>query len=52
MLELYCVAVVYYLVLTTLWNLVQVRRERHHGRGYAKIGQAAVPVRPRPAEAG
>jgi polar amino acid transport system permease protein len=34
-LELYCVAAVYYLALTTLWNLVQVRLERHYGRGYA-----------------
>ena len=34
-LELYCVAAVYYLLLTTLWNLVQVRLERHYGRGHA-----------------
>ena len=36
-LELYCVAAVYYLALTTLWNLVQVRLERHYGRGYAEV---------------
>nr|WP_305123285.1 amino acid ABC transporter permease [Roseomonas sp. GC11] len=42
-LELYCVAAVYYLVLTTLWNLVQVRLERHYGRGYAEV---AAPVKP------
>ncbi|MFC0407024.1 amino acid ABC transporter permease [Roseomonas elaeocarpi] len=42
-LELYCVAAVYYLVLTTLWNLVQVRLEAHYGRGYADTGRA-VPV--------
>jgi polar amino acid transport system permease protein len=40
-LELYCVAGVYYLLLTTLWSLMQVRLERHYGRGYAEIGAAA-----------
>ena len=34
-LELYCVAAVFYLALTSLWDLVQVRLERHYGRGYA-----------------
>jgi polar amino acid transport system permease protein len=34
-LELYCVAATFYLVLTTLWDLVQVRLERHYGKGYA-----------------
>jgi polar amino acid transport system permease protein len=37
-LELYCVAAVFYLVLTSLWDLVQVRLERHYGRGYAPTG--------------
>ena len=43
-LELYCVAAVYYLLLTTLWNLVQVRLERHYGRGHAVVatGQSRV----------
>ena len=43
-LELYCVAAVYYLLLTTLWNLVQVRLERHYGRGHAVLeaGQSRV----------
>lgn len=50
-LELYCVAAVYYLVLTTLWNLVQVRLERHYGRGYAETGRQAVPLQPRTVEA-
>lgn len=51
-LELYCVAAVYYLVLTTLWNLVQVRLEEHYGRGYAETGRAAAaPVQVRTAEA-
>jgi polar amino acid transport system permease protein len=36
-LELYSVAAVYYLALTTLWNLVQVRLERHYGRGYSYV---------------
>jgi polar amino acid transport system permease protein len=38
-LELYCVAAIYYLVLTTAWDLVQVRLERHYGRGYAELKQ-------------
>ncbi|MBP0495326.1 amino acid ABC transporter permease [Roseomonas indoligenes] len=50
-LELYCVAAVYYLVLTTLWNLVQVRLERHYGRGYAEVSRTAPPIPARPAEA-
>jgi len=39
-LEVYCVAAVYYLALTTLWDFVQRALERRFGRGYA-----AVPVR-------
>lgn len=50
-LELYCVAAVYYLVLTTLWNLVQVRLEEHYGRGYAETGRTAAPIQVRTAEA-
>jgi len=34
-LELFTVAAIYYLVLTTLWDLVQRRLERRYGRGYA-----------------
>jgi polar amino acid transport system permease protein len=41
-LELYCVAAVYYLALTTLWNMVQVRLERHYGRAYADTKGAPV----------
>jgi polar amino acid transport system permease protein len=33
-LELYCDAAVYYLLLTTLWSLVQTRLEKHYGRGH------------------
>ncbi|GAA5236272.1 amino acid ABC transporter permease [Verticiella sediminum] len=39
-LELYCVAAVYYLLLTSLWGLVQTRLERHYGRGYAPTAKA------------
>ena len=44
-LELYCVAAVYYLALTTAWNLVQVRLEAHYGRGYAEI-RTRTPAEP------
>ncbi|WP_052401317.1 amino acid ABC transporter permease [Muricoccus aerilatus] len=50
-LELYCVAAVYYLILTTLWNLVQVRLERHYGRGYAEPGWQPLPIQARTVEA-
>jgi polar amino acid transport system permease protein len=30
------VAATFYLVLTTVWDLVQVRLERHYGKGYAQ----------------
>ena len=40
-LELYCVAACFYLVLTTLWDRVQVRLERHYGRGYEAARGAA-----------
>ncbi|WP_043340991.1 amino acid ABC transporter permease [Belnapia moabensis] len=35
-LELFAVAALYYLVMTTLWDLVQRRLERRYGRGYAQ----------------
>lgn len=44
-LELYCVAACYYLVLTTLWNLVQGRLEQHYGRGFAPRRQKAAAPR-------
>jgi polar amino acid transport system permease protein len=34
-LELFTVAALYYLVMTTLWDMVQRRLERRYGRGYA-----------------
>ena len=45
-LELYCVAAVFYLVLTSLWDVVQRRLERHYGRGFAQQQQkmTAVPA--------
>ena len=48
-LELYAVAAVYYLALTTLWNLVQVRLEAHYGRGYGETGaRPSAPARAAP----
>ena len=43
-LEVYCVAAVFYLALTTLWDFAQRALERHFGRGYAPI--ATLPSRP------
>lgn len=43
-LELYCVAGVYYLALTTAWSLVQAQLERHYGRGYAETARTALPL--------
>lgn len=39
-LEIFCVAAIYYLVLTTLWDLIQGRIEARLGRGYAQIPKA------------
>ena len=50
-LELFLVAALYYLVLTTLWDLVQRRLESRFGRGYANEAAdrryAGRPTRPR-----
>ena len=35
-LELFLVAALYYLVLTSIWDLVQRRIERYYGRGYVR----------------
>ena len=43
-LELYSVAALYYLALTTLWNLVQARLEKHYGRGYADTTAVKLPL--------
>jgi len=43
-LEVYCVAAVYYLALTTLWDFAQRALERRFGRGYAgSEGRIRVP---------
>lgn len=39
-LEIFCVAAIYYLVLTTLWDLVQNRIESSVGRGYVAVPNA------------
>lgn len=39
-LELFAVAALYYLVMTTLWDLVQRRLEARFGRGYATVPEA------------
>jgi len=36
-LELFAVAAIYYLILTTLWDLIQRRLEARFGRAYAKV---------------
>ncbi len=41
-LEVYCVAAVYYLALTTLWDFAQRALERRFGRGYAAPAVRAV----------
>ncbi len=52
-LELYLVAAVYYLALTSLWNLVQVRLEAYYGRGYGEAGKSTPAMKPiRPAVTG
>jgi len=43
-LELFLVAAFYYLLLTTLWDLVQQRIERHYGRAYSPGGGPVKPV--------
>ncbi|MBC7481474.1 MAG: amino acid ABC transporter permease [Rhizobacter sp.] len=44
-LELYCVAATFYLVLTSLWDIVQGRLERHYGKGYAADEQRMPAMR-------
>lgn len=44
-LELFMVAAIYYLLMTTAWDFVQRRIERHYGRGYgtSSAGPGAKP---------
>jgi polar amino acid transport system permease protein len=37
-LELFSVAAIYYLLMTSAWDLVQLRLERHFGRGHTLAG--------------
>jgi polar amino acid transport system permease protein len=46
-LELFLVAALYYLLLTSLWDLVQRRIENHYGRAYGN--GHATPAQPAPA---
>jgi polar amino acid transport system permease protein len=41
-LELFLVAALYYLLLTTLWDLAQRRIERYYGRGYSPVDHAPL----------
>ena len=41
-LELFLVAALYYLLLTTLWDLAQRRIERYYGRGYGPVDKAPI----------
>jgi len=43
-LELFIVAAIYYLLMTTAWDFIQRRIERHYGRAYGNA--AAAPVVP------
>lgn len=43
-LELFLVAALYYLLLTTLWDFVQRRIERHYGRAYGHGDTGKAPV--------
>ncbi|NVM90288.1 polar amino acid transport system permease protein [Variovorax sp. SG517] len=46
-LELFIVAAIYYLLMTTAWDFVQRRIERHYGRAYGNGSTpAAVPAEP------
>ena len=48
-LELFVVAALYYLLMTTAWDFIQRRIERHYGRAYRTNSAAAVPVAADPA---
>jgi polar amino acid transport system permease protein len=45
-LELFVVAAIYYLLMTTAWDFVQRRIERHYGRAYGNAGAPVVPAEP------
>ena len=39
-LEFFAVAAIYYLIMTSLWDVIQRRIEAHYGRAYNKIQDA------------
>lgn len=43
-LELFLVAAIYYLLLTSAWDFVQRRIERHYGRAYGNISEGATRI--------
>ena len=43
-LELFLVAALYYLVLTSIWDLVQRRIERYYARGYVRVTHDKAPL--------
>jgi polar amino acid transport system permease protein len=46
-LELFIVAAIYYLLMTTAWDFIQRRIERHYGRAYGSAADApVVPAEP------
>ena len=46
-LELFIVAAIYYLLMTTAWDFIQRRIERHYGRAYGNASAApVVPAKP------
>lgn len=47
-LELFLVAALYYLLMTTAWDLVQRRIERHFGRAYGRSGNDKNTPKPLP----
>lgn len=40
MLELFTVAAIYYLLMTSVWDVIQRRIERHFGRAYKTVAIA------------
>jgi polar amino acid transport system permease protein len=47
-LEVYAAATAYYLILTSLWDLVQRRLEKHFGRSSATRSRRASATAPSP----
>ena len=44
-LELFLVAALYYLLLTSIWDFVQRRIEAHYGRAYGNASEGPTPLR-------